>query len=103
MAQFDSGVSHILLIDVGGQPLPLGLESGTDSHSAFRSQFDLTTLSSLNRHGATIALLHAVSPWTLLTRYTPRPACATLADVGTPKVIATKKFLEKIAPWATYV
>lgn len=31
------------------------------------------------------------------------PACATLADVGTPKVVATKKFLEKIAPWATYV
>lgn len=28
-------------------------------------------------------------------------ACATLADVGTPKVIATKKYLEKVAPWAT--
>ncbi|CDZ96807.1 ubiquitin-protein ligase molybdopterin-converting factor [Phaffia rhodozyma] len=50
-----SGVSKIMLVD-----------------------FDLTTLSSLNRH-----------------------ACATLADVGTPKVQTTKKFLEKVAPWAT--
>ncbi|WWC62914.1 uncharacterized protein I303_105512 [Kwoniella dejecticola CBS 10117] len=49
-----SGVGRILLID-----------------------FDLTTLSSLNRH-----------------------ACATLEDVGTPKVIATQKFFKKIAPWA---
>ncbi|WWC71060.1 uncharacterized protein I206_105013 [Kwoniella pini CBS 10737] len=49
-----SGVGRILLID-----------------------FDLTTLSSLNRH-----------------------ACATLEDVGTPKVIATQKFFRKIAPWA---
>jgi tRNA A37 threonylcarbamoyladenosine dehydratase len=40
-------------------------------------QFDLTTLSSLNRH-----------------------CCATLEDVGTPKVVAMQKFLKKIAPWA---
>nr|ODN91594.1 mitochondrial protein [Cryptococcus depauperatus CBS 7855] len=51
---FDSGVGRLLLID-----------------------FDLTTLSSLNRH-----------------------ACATLEDVGTPKVIAMQKYLRKIAPWA---
>ncbi|OWT35798.1 mitochondrial protein [Cryptococcus neoformans] len=49
-----SGVGRILLID-----------------------FDLATLSSLNRH-----------------------ACATLEDVGTPKVIAMQKYLKKIAPWA---
>ncbi|KAK8858850.1 hypothetical protein IAR55_003080 [Kwoniella newhampshirensis] len=49
-----SGVGRILLID-----------------------FDLTTLSSLNRH-----------------------ASATLEDVGTPKVIAVQKYLKKIAPWA---
>ncbi|WVF68768.1 hypothetical protein IAT40_003540 [Kwoniella sp. CBS 6097] len=49
-----SGVGKILLID-----------------------FDLTTLSSLNRH-----------------------ACATLEDVGSPKVIAMQKFLKKVAPWA---
>ncbi|WVQ73472.1 hypothetical protein IAR50_003044 [Cryptococcus sp. DSM 104548] len=49
-----SGVGRILLID-----------------------FDLTTLSSLNRH-----------------------ASATLEDVGTPKVIAMQKFLKKVAPWA---
>ncbi|WVR06594.1 hypothetical protein IAU60_003626 [Kwoniella sp. DSM 27419] len=49
-----SGVGKILLID-----------------------FDLTTLSSLNRH-----------------------ASATLEDVGTPKVVAMAKFLKKIAPWA---
>ncbi|WWD18741.1 hypothetical protein CI109_103195 [Kwoniella shandongensis] len=49
-----SGVGRILLID-----------------------FDLTTLSSLNRH-----------------------ASATLEDVGTPKVIAMQKYLKKIAPWA---
>jgi len=42
-------------------------------------QFDLTTLSSLNRH-----------------------ACATLEDVGSPKVIAMQRFLQKIAPWAQY-
>lgn len=41
------------------------------------TQFDMTTLSSLNRH-----------------------ACATLEDVGTPKVIAMQRFLKKIAPWA---
>ena len=41
------------------------------------TQFDLTTLSSLNRH-----------------------ACATLEDVGSPKVIATQTFLRKVAPWA---
>lgn len=39
--------------------------------------FDMVTLSSLNRH-----------------------AVATLADVGTPKVIACQKFLKKVAPWA---
>jgi len=39
--------------------------------------FDLVSLSSLNRH-----------------------AVATLADVGTPKVTATKNFFAKIAPWA---
>lgn len=39
--------------------------------------FDLTTLSSLNRH-----------------------ACATLEDVGTPKVIAMQKYFRKVAPWA---
>ncbi|ORX37153.1 hypothetical protein BD324DRAFT_579869 [Kockovaella imperatae] len=39
--------------------------------------FDLTTLSSLNRH-----------------------ACATLEDVGSPKVIATQTYLRKVAPWA---
>ncbi|KAK4689017.1 tRNA threonylcarbamoyladenosine dehydratase, partial [Tremellales sp. Uapishka_1] len=49
-----SGVGKILLID-----------------------FDLTTLSSLNRH-----------------------ACATLEDVGSPKVIAMQKYLKKVAPWA---
>lgn len=49
-----SGVGRLLLID-----------------------FDLTTLSSLNRHAA-----------------------ATLEDVGTPKVEATRKYLKKIAPWA---
>lgn len=51
---FPSGVSHIRLID-----------------------FDLVSLSSLNRH-----------------------AVATLADVGTAKVTATKNFFAKIAPWA---
>ncbi|WWC96509.1 hypothetical protein V866_003377 [Kwoniella sp. B9012] len=49
-----SGVGRLLLID-----------------------FDLTTLSSLNRH-----------------------ACATLEDVGTPKVIAMQKYFKKVAPWA---
>ncbi|ORY22027.1 putative mitochondrion protein [Naematelia encephala] len=49
-----SGVGRILLID-----------------------FDLTTLSSLNRH-----------------------ACATLEDVGTPKVVAMQTYLRKVAPWA---
>ncbi|KAG8844329.1 hypothetical protein FRB96_003088 [Tulasnella sp. 330] len=49
-----SGVSNIRLID-----------------------FDMVTLSSLNRH-----------------------AVATLADVGTPKVLACKRFLERVAPWA---
>jgi tRNA A37 threonylcarbamoyladenosine dehydratase len=39
--------------------------------------FDLVTLSSLNRH-----------------------ACATLEDVGTPKVVAMQKFFRKVAPWA---
>lgn len=39
--------------------------------------FDMTTLSSLNRH-----------------------ACATLEDVGTPKAIAMQKYFRKIAPWA---
>jgi tRNA A37 threonylcarbamoyladenosine dehydratase len=39
--------------------------------------FDMTTLSSLNRHAA-----------------------ATLEDVGSPKVLATQKYLKKIAPWA---
>lgn len=42
-----------------------------------RLQFDMTTLSSLNRHAA-----------------------ATMEDVGTPKVEATRKYLKKIAPWA---
>lgn len=42
--------------------------------------FDMTTLSSLNRH-----------------------ACATLEDVGSPKVIAMQKYFKKIAPWAQYV
>jgi tRNA A37 threonylcarbamoyladenosine dehydratase len=51
---FLSGVSRIRLID-----------------------FDLVSLSSLNRH-----------------------AVATLADVGTAKVTATKKFFAKVAPWA---
>jgi tRNA A37 threonylcarbamoyladenosine dehydratase len=37
----------------------------------------MTTLSSLNRHAA-----------------------ATMEDVGTPKVEATRKYLKKIAPWA---
>lgn len=49
-----SGVGHLLLID-----------------------YDLATLSSLNRH-----------------------ACATLEDVGTPKVVAMQKYFAKIAPWA---
>ncbi|BEJ11603.1 hypothetical protein CspHIS471_0200630 [Cutaneotrichosporon sp. HIS471] len=49
-----SGVGKILLID-----------------------YDLATLSSLNRH-----------------------ACATLEDVGTPKVVAMQKYFTKIAPWA---
>lgn len=39
--------------------------------------FDMTTLSSLNRH-----------------------ACATLEDVGTPKAVAMQKYFHKIAPWA---
>jgi len=38
--------------------------------------FDLVTLSSLNRH-----------------------ANATLADVGTPKVLTAKKYFKRIAPW----
>lgn len=38
--------------------------------------FDQVTLSSLNRH-----------------------AVATLADVGTPKVLALRKRLEQVAPW----
>ena len=38
--------------------------------------FDLVTLSSLNRH-----------------------ATATLSDVGTPKVLTAKRFFKKIAPW----
>lgn len=37
----------------------------------------MVTLSSLNRH-----------------------AVAELADVGTPKVLACKKFFERVAPWA---
>lgn len=49
----NSGVSHIRLID-----------------------FDMVTLSSLNRH-----------------------AVATLADVGVPKVTACKQFFERVAPW----
>ncbi|CAK9783053.1 putative mitochondrion protein [Cutaneotrichosporon oleaginosum] len=49
-----SGVGRLLLID-----------------------YDLATLSSLNRH-----------------------ACATLEDVGTPKVIAMQKYFKRIAPWA---
>ncbi|ELU42354.1 ubiquitin-protein ligase molybdopterin-converting factor [Rhizoctonia solani AG-1 IA] len=49
-----SGVSHIRLVD-----------------------FDMVTLSSLNRH-----------------------AVATLADVGVPKVTACKRFFERVAPWA---
>lgn len=49
-----SGVSRIRLID-----------------------FDLVSLSSLNRH-----------------------AVATLSDVGTPKVTATKNFFAQVAPWA---
>ncbi|CAE6477568.1 unnamed protein product [Rhizoctonia solani] len=48
-----SGVSHIRLVD-----------------------FDMVTLSSLNRH-----------------------AVATLADVGVPKVTACKQFFERVAPW----
>ncbi|KAG8714568.1 hypothetical protein FRC11_007977 [Ceratobasidium sp. 423] len=48
-----SGVSHIRLVD-----------------------FDMVTLSSLNRH-----------------------AVATLADVGVPKVTACKRFFERVAPW----
>jgi tRNA A37 threonylcarbamoyladenosine dehydratase len=40
----------------------------------------MTTLSSLNRH-----------------------ACATLEDVGSPKVIAMQKYFKKVAPWAQYV
>ncbi|KAG8735447.1 hypothetical protein FRC12_018070 [Ceratobasidium sp. 428] len=48
-----SGVSHIRLID-----------------------FDMVTLSSLNRH-----------------------AVATLADVGVPKVTACKNFFRRVAPW----
>ncbi|KAJ9127153.1 hypothetical protein QFC24_001390 [Naganishia onofrii] len=43
----------------------------------YKAEFDLTTLSSLNRHAA-----------------------ATLEDVGTPKVEATRKLFRKIAPWA---
>ncbi|KAI3623959.1 hypothetical protein GLX27_002091 [Malassezia furfur] len=39
--------------------------------------FDQVSLSSLNRH-----------------------ACATLADVGRPKVVCCKQFFHKIAPWA---
>lgn len=39
--------------------------------------YDLTSLSSLNRH-----------------------ACATLEDVGTPKVVAMQKYFRRIAPWA---
>lgn len=49
----DSGVSSIRLID-----------------------FDMVTLSSLNRH-----------------------AVADLSDVGTPKVVACKRFFERVAPW----
>ena len=64
-----SGVGRLLLIDVG---VPIEWPRSR--------QFDLTTLSSLNRH-----------------------ACATLEDVGSPKVIATQKLLKKIAPWARYV
>lgn len=48
-----SGVSHVRLVD-----------------------FDMVTLSSLNRH-----------------------AVATLADVGVPKVTACKRFFERVAPW----
>lgn len=65
-----SGVGRLLLIDVGND----------GSTQWLMDQFDLTTLSSLNRH-----------------------ACATLDDVGSPKVIGTQKFLKKIAPWAQYV
>ena len=42
--------------------------------------FDQVTLSSLNRH-----------------------ACATLEDVGTPKVVAMQRFLEKICPDRNYM
>lgn len=66
-----SGVSHLLLIDVSASRL-----SGL-THLTSYEQFDLTTLSSLNRHAA-----------------------ATLEDVGIPKVEATRRFLKKIAPWA---
>lgn len=52
-----SGVGRLLLID-----------------------FDLTTLSSLNRH-----------------------ACATLEDVGRPKAIAMQNYFKKVAPWARWV
>ncbi|CAE7123394.1 unnamed protein product [Rhizoctonia solani] len=48
-----SGISHLRLVD-----------------------FDMVTLSSLNRH-----------------------AVATLADVGVPKVTACKRFFERVAPW----
>lgn len=48
-----SGVSYVRLID-----------------------FDMVTLSSLNRH-----------------------AVADLSDVGTPKVVACKRFFQRVAPW----
>ena len=54
MNSFDgSGISHVRLID-----------------------FDMVTLSSLNRHAA-----------------------ADLSDVGTPKVAACKRFIKRVAPW----
>ncbi|KAJ9122341.1 hypothetical protein QFC22_001762 [Naganishia vaughanmartiniae] len=55
----------------------LGEEGMTKVRNSYVVVFDLTTLSSLNRHAA-----------------------ATLEDVGTPKVEATRKLFRKIAPWA---
>ena len=64
----------------------------------------MATLSSLNRHGDSSGPSSRASCLTRLTlSFLPRSAAATLADVGTPKVLATKKYLEKIAPWATSV
>lgn len=74
LADLCSGVGRILLIDVRV------FEFGHLLGNQLTIQFDLTTLSSLNRH-----------------------ACATLEDVGSPKVIAMQKFFKKVAPWAQYV